>query len=70
MSDRVAAIRTCLENGLLPTAIEIRDDSHLHAGHTGARDGRGHFHVRIVSPAFSGLSALQRHRAVYRRWGN
>ena len=69
MTDRLAAIRASLETHLKPMALEIRDDSHLHAGHAGARDGRGHFHVRIVSAAFAGQSALQRHRAVYSALG-
>ena len=25
----------------------------------------GHFHVRIVAPAFSGLNRIQKHRLVY-----
>jgi len=47
-----------------PERIDIRDDGAAHAGHAGARDG-GHFSVLIVSPRFSGLSILQRHRLVY-----
>ena len=65
MSDRVERIRKTLEAALLPTELEVRDDSHKHVGHAGARDGRGHFHVRIVSAAFVGLAPLARHRAVY-----
>jgi BolA protein len=68
--DRVSAIRTCLERELTPHALEIQDDSHRHAGHAGARDGRGHFNVRIVSPRFSGLSPLARHRAVFAALGD
>ncbi|MFO7324836.1 MAG: BolA family protein [Pseudomonadota bacterium] len=45
-------------------ALALRDDSHLHAGHAGAREG-AHFAVRIVSPRFAGLRLLQRHRLVY-----
>lgn len=63
--DRVEAIRTALERAFAPTALAIRDDSHRHAGHAGARDGRGHFSVEIASAAFAGMSSLQRHRAVY-----
>ena len=65
MSDRVERIRKTLETALLPSELEVRDDSHKHVGHAGARDGRGHFHVRIVSAAFAGLAPLARHRAVY-----
>jgi BolA protein len=68
--DRVLAIRTCLERELSPRELEIRDDSHRHAGHAGARDGRGHFSVRVVSPRFSGLSPLARHRAVFAALGD
>ena len=62
---RVAAIRSALERAFAPSLLDIRDDSHRHAGHAGARDGRGHFSVEIVSPAFAGLSPVERHRAVY-----
>lgn len=41
------------------------DESDLHAGHPGARSGKGHFRVRIVALAFAGLPALRRHRLVY-----
>lgn len=62
---RVVAIRAALENGLSPVFLEIEDESHRHAGHAGARDGRGHFRIDIVSAAFDGLAPLARHRAVY-----
>lgn len=54
-----------LRRALDTDVIELVDDSHLHAGHAGARDGRGHFRVRIVSPRFAGLRTLQRHQLVY-----
>ena len=46
------------------TALEVQDDSHLHAGHAGAKEGR-HFTVRVTSEAFAGLSRVARHRLVY-----
>ena len=49
---------------LEPDSIEVQDDSHLHAGHAGAREGR-HFTVRVVSARFNGLSRVARHRLVY-----
>lgn len=70
MSTRVEAIRERLTATLAPKMIEIEDESHRHAGHAGARDGRGHFRVRIVSDAFAGKSALARHRAVYAALGD
>ena len=62
---RVDAIRAVLERAFAPELLEIRDDSHRHAGHAGARDGRGHFSIEIVSSAFAGSSPVERHRAVY-----
>ena len=67
---RITAIRDRIEGALPSCAVEVRDDSHHHIGHAGARDGRGHFHVRVVSPAFDGKAALARHRAVYAALGD
>lgn len=50
---------------LQPLRLDLRDDSHRHAGHAGARDGRGHFSLGIVSASFRGQSPLNRHKAVY-----
>jgi len=69
VSARIEAIRERLTATLAPKTLEIEDESHRHAGHAGARDGRGHFRVRIVSDAFVGKSALARHRAVYAALG-
>ena len=66
---RPERIRSELERALTPQALELIDDSHLHAGHAGARDGRGHFRVRIVSEQFAGLRMLERHQLVYRSLG-
>lgn len=62
---RLDRIRDRLRERLAPTLIEVIDDSHLHAGHAGARTGKGHFRVRIVAPVFAGLTPLQRHRLIY-----
>ena len=64
-ADRVQRIRTRLEAALQPSELEIIDDSHRHAGHAGARDGRGHFRVRVVTERFAGLPTLRRHQLVY-----
>lgn len=69
MSARTAQIEAALRVALDVEAIEVRDDSHHHAGHEGARDGRGHFAVRVVSPDFAGLLPLARHRRVYAALG-
>ena len=65
---RVERIRAAL-SALQPIRLEIRDDSAKHAGHAGARDGRGHFSVVVVSEAFEGLSPIQRHKRVYAAMG-
>ena len=61
-------MRAALQS-LQPSHLEIIDESHKHAGHEGARDGRGHFALDIVSEAFAGLAPLARHRRVYQAMG-
>ncbi len=65
MTARVERIRQTLIAAFAPNSLEINDDSHLHAGHAGARSGKGHFTVHIVSQAFAGKSPIERHRMVY-----
>jgi len=57
-------IETLLRAALAPEAIQVNDDSHLHAGHAGAREGR-HFSVTLTSARFAGLGRVARHRLVY-----
>lgn len=66
--ERVERIRVALQ-ALAPSALQVLDESHRHVGHEGARDGRGHFAVEIVSEAFAGLAPLARHRRVYEALG-
>ena len=56
-------IRQRLTQALTPTELEVTDEGHLHTGHAG--EGKGHFHVRIVSAAFAGQLPIRRHRMVY-----
>lgn len=50
---------------LNPSSLEVIDESHLHAGHAGARpDGESHFRVKVVSAAFAGKSPVERHRMI------
>jgi BolA protein len=58
--DIEAELRTALQ----PQTLEVQDDSHLHAGHAGALEGR-HFTVRLTSERFNGLSRVSRHRLIY-----
>lgn len=54
-----------LNRDLTPTALAVADESHLHAGHSGARpEGETHFRIDVVSPAFAGKSRIDRHRIV------
>jgi BolA protein len=55
-----------LQAGLAPTALEIEDESHRHAGHAGAREGgETHYRVKVASARFSGKGRIERHRMVY-----
>jgi BolA protein len=63
--ERVARIECMLGETFSPTHLQVKDQSHLHAGHAGAKDGRGHFEVTIVAAAFEGKRPLERHRMVY-----
>ena len=64
MGVRAVDIERALRDALQPTELAVTDDSHLHAGHAGAREGR-HFSLRITSARFTGLSRVARHRLVY-----
>lgn len=66
---RIASMRELLATELAPAQLDIIDESHKHAGHAGARDGRGHFRVHIVAAAFAGLSPVKRHQRVYAALG-
>ena len=61
------AMENSLRQALAPTALEVLDESHAHAGHAGA-NGTGfgtHFRVQVASPLFAGLSRVRQHRLVY-----
>lgn len=66
----VERIRERLAAALPSELIEIGDDSALHAGHAGARDGGGHYRLTIVSPAFEGRNTVARHRMIYQALGD
>lgn len=58
-------IHNLLKTALSPQALQVDDESALHAGHAGAASGGGHYRVYIVSSAFAGYNRLARHRLVY-----
>ena len=70
MTERVARIEQRLREALAAESIAIRDESHLHAGHEGAKGGGGHFAVTIVSSKFHGQNTVMRHRLVYGALGD
>ncbi len=50
---------------LSPSRLDVKDESHLHAGHAGAREGgQSHFKISIVSAQFEGLTRVARQRLV------
>jgi BolA protein len=57
-------IENRLRAALAPSTLVVQDDSHLHAGHAGAREGR-HYTVTLTSARFAGLARVARHRLVY-----
>lgn len=68
-ADRVSKIEALLVEAFTPTHLLVKDQSHLHAGHAGARDGLGHFEVTIEAEAFRGKRPLSCHRMVYDAMG-
>ena len=62
---RIALFEQDLHKAFSVDRLQIKDESHLHAGHAGAASGGGHFKLTIVAPEFKGLSLVARHRAVY-----
>jgi BolA family transcriptional regulator, general stress-responsive regulator len=67
---RLERLTDRLNRAFEPEHLEVVDDSHRHAGHAGAADGRGHFTVLVTSPRFEGLGTLKRHRLVYEAVGD
>ncbi|MEM5470507.1 BolA family protein [Hoeflea sp. AS60] len=66
-------IESALTERFHPERLVVINESHLHAGHhhtdsdhhdTFDGTGETHFRIRIVAPAFSGMSRIERHRAV------
>lgn len=55
-----------ITDGLHPRRLLVRDDSHQHAGHAGARPGgESHFYVEVVADAFAGLGRVARQRLIH-----
>ncbi len=69
-NERVAEIQRRLQDALAPIELLVKDQSHLHAGHEGAKEGKGHYEVTIVSDEFVGANRITRHRLVYDALGS
>ena len=69
-AERIVRLRERLENSLNIEQLEIIDESHKHAGHAGAADGRGHFKVIISASDFDGLRQIKRHQLIYAAVGD
>ncbi|TQV71596.1 BolA family transcriptional regulator [Aliikangiella marina] len=67
---RIEQIQTILSETFQPSQLEVIDDSHLHAGHAGAKEGKGHFTVIIRSDDFKDLTRLKQHQAIYQALGS
>lgn len=68
--DRKHVIEEKLKSAFAPEQLLVKDQSHLHAGHEGAKEGKGHFEVTIVSENFEGLNRIARHRLIYEALGD
>ena len=56
-----------LEAAFNPASLEVLDESHQHAGHSGWREGgETHFRVRMTAEAFAGMNRVARSRAVHK----
>jgi BolA-like protein 1 len=64
------SIREKLAKAFAPSSLIVENESAKHAGHAGARDhlgrhtGETHFRVVVVSEAFHGKTAVERHRQI------
>ena len=69
-TDRIALIESKLNAAFSPEELLVKDQSHLHAGHEGAKDGRGHFEVTIRSAELADKSRIESHRLIYEVLGD
>jgi BolA protein len=63
---RKAEITRRLKEAFDPETLGVEDESYLHEGHEGAKDGRGHFRVLIITTEFEDKTMVERHRLIYR----
>jgi len=64
--NRSERIRLILDRALKPLSLEVIDESSLHAGHSGAREGgETHYRVEVVSAEFVDKSRVARERLIH-----
>ena len=63
---RKAEISRLLNEAFSPETLGVEDESHLHEGHEGAKDGRSHFRLLIIAEIFEEKTMIERHRMIYR----
>jgi len=62
----VKSLEKKLTSKFSPEFLDIIDESHKHAGHSGvSKSENTHFKIIIVSSFFMKLSRMERHRIVY-----
>lgn len=64
--ERKKEITRLLAEAFDPETLGVEDESYQHEGHAGAKDGRGHFRVLIITEVFEDKSMIERHRMIYR----
>jgi len=67
---RLTTIKEALQKKFPDAYMTLKDESHLHAGHVGAEDGRGHFRLHIFSDVFIDKTRLQSHQLIYAALGD
>ncbi len=63
---RKSEITRTLKEAFDPETLGVEDESYMHVGHEGAKDGRGHFRVLMIASVFDEKSMIERHRMIYR----
>jgi len=69
-AQRIKLIEQHVHDAMPVSHMQVEDESHLHAGHEGAKSGLGHFSLLVVSEIFADMSPLQRHRLINQAMGN
>ncbi|MFI5304078.1 MAG: BolA family protein [Nitrospiria bacterium] len=57
-------IEWIIKESLVPTFMEIEDESWKHEGHAASKGG-GHFQLTVVSNRFEGVNLINRNRIVF-----